>query len=480
MFLRWKIVFMFSLFFIAGILSAQEMRKTLFEEVDKLKANAEEVNAQLMAPNNYEEGVENYKDAETGLKDGDDLDDIRELIEKATENFRKAYNKAKLASEALADMIKARSDAEEVGSALASPDEWESGVEYFRNAAEEFEDGDTQDAQSTAKEAENYFRAAELNAIKTNILGETWALLEQADEMSVEDFAPVTLAKAKLLIQQSESELNDARYDNDHAIKLAKESNYEVKHSIYMTRLITEMQEKDKTWEDLILSSEEPLIGIASVTGLKVFFDTGYESPKQKITNYIETNNRKLKASEDSNQSLMAENEELKLKLSALNNELLLVKGARDSLQAIFDEMERVKKEFDSVANLFAMSEAEVLKDGENIVIRLLSLNFEAGKAIINPEYFNILSKISESISKFPNSTVSVEGHTDSQGSDEKNLQLSQDRAEAVRQYLLANLQVDQSKILAIGYGETKPIANNETQDGRKKNRRIDVVINPN
>jgi OOP family OmpA-OmpF porin len=56
---------------------------------------------------------------------------------------------------------------------------------------------------------------------------------------------------------------------------------------------------------------------------------------------------------------------------------------------------------------------------------------------------------------------------------------LSNERAEAVKQYLLANTKLDASRVEAIGYGESKPIASNETKDGRAANRRVEVVIHP-
>ena len=92
-------------------------------------------------------------------------------------------------------------------------------------------------------------------------------------------------------------------------------------------------------------------------------------------------------------------------------------------------------------------------------------------------ENFKALQGIQKAIKEFPDSRIGVEGHTDSFGSDKKNLELSQQRADAVTQYLLANMEIDRTKITSIGYGETKPIANNETKDGRAKNRRIDLKL---
>jgi outer membrane protein OmpA-like peptidoglycan-associated protein len=70
-----------------------------------------------------------------------------------------------------------------------------------------------------------------------------------------------------------------------------------------------------------------------------------------------------------------------------------------------------------------------------------------------------------------------VEGHTDANGSDSNNLILSQDRADAVKQYLVANAGVNPEKISSIGYGEARPVSTNETAEGRTRNRRIDLVL---
>lgn len=84
-----------------------------------------------------------------------------------------------------------------------------------------------------------------------------------------------------------------------------------------------------------------------------------------------------------------------------------------------------------------------------------------------------------KAIALFPDSQVEVEGHTDAYGSDELNQELSENRAMAVREYLLVSTQLPAKKIAASGYGESKPVANNETAEGRLKNRRIDLVIRP-
>ena len=84
-----------------------------------------------------------------------------------------------------------------------------------------------------------------------------------------------------------------------------------------------------------------------------------------------------------------------------------------------------------------------------------------------------------QAIQVFPDSTVVVEGHTDAFGSDELNHTLSQTRAEAVVHHLLSVMTISPTQLTSVGYGESRPVANNETAAGRKRNRRIDVVIHP-
>jgi outer membrane protein OmpA-like peptidoglycan-associated protein len=114
-----------------------------------------------------------------------------------------------------------------------------------------------------------------------------------------------------------------------------------------------------------------------------------------------------------------------------------------------------------------------------DLLIRMVGLNFDVGKSTIKPDYFTLLTKVQDAIKTFPGCSVTVEGHTDALGSDEINRKISQDRADAVRQYLLANMSVPASRFDSVGFGETKPIASNETDEGRTKNRRIDLVIRP-
>lgn len=101
---------------------------------------------------------------------------------------------------------------------------------------------------------------------------------------------------------------------------------------------------------------------------------------------------------------------------------------------------------------------------------------FEVDKAIIKPVSYSILDELVALLKEYPNSYISLAGHTDSDGSDAHNLELSKNRARAVRTYLIEH-GIAAQRITATGYGESQPIADNATEAGRQKNRRVEMKL---
>jgi len=107
--------------------------------------------------------------------------------------------------------------------------------------------------------------------------------------------------------------------------------------------------------------------------------------------------------------------------------------------------------------------------------IALYGILFDLDKATLKQESDKQLQHIVTLLIQYPGLGLEVQGHTDSQGDDAYNLDLSQRRAEAVLNYLLL-FGVDRSRLAPKGYGETVPVASNDTEDGRAKNRRVELV----
>ena len=120
-----------------------------------------------------------------------------------------------------------------------------------------------------------------------------------------------------------------------------------------------------------------------------------------------------------------------------------------------------------------------MFRQGNTVILRLVGLTFDSGASNIKPANVDLLNKIEKAVDVFPRSELVIEGHTDSFGGDDMNQKLSQDRAESVQQYMINAMRLPSYRLIATGYGETRPVASNETESGRAKNRRIDIVIRP-
>ena len=107
----------------------------------------------------------------------------------------------------------------------------------------------------------------------------------------------------------------------------------------------------------------------------------------------------------------------------------------------------------------------------------ILDLTFEINTEAIERDDLEKLGVIGTFLTKYPETTVVIEGHTDNVGTEEHNLKLSKERAESVVNYLVDTKHVDRSRLSAVGYGWTRPVADNSTEDGKRQNRRIDAVV---
>jgi outer membrane protein OmpA-like peptidoglycan-associated protein len=111
------------------------------------------------------------------------------------------------------------------------------------------------------------------------------------------------------------------------------------------------------------------------------------------------------------------------------------------------------------------------------MTITLKGIYFNTGKSTIKPESRPALEDAAKMLKDNPTIKVEIQGHTDSQGSEESNSRLSDARANAVVTYLVTNLGIDRARLTARGFGESMPVADNETADGRALNRRVEFVI---
>ena len=106
-----------------------------------------------------------------------------------------------------------------------------------------------------------------------------------------------------------------------------------------------------------------------------------------------------------------------------------------------------------------------------------LNVQFDTNKAIVKDKYRDDIKRVADFMKEFPDTTAAIEGYTDNIASEAYNQKLSEKRANSVRQYIIDKFGIDGSRLTAAGYGESKPIASNDTEEGRQKNRRVEAVM---
>ncbi|HEC91418.1 MAG TPA: hypothetical protein ENI51_00230 [Candidatus Atribacteria bacterium] len=150
-----------------------------------------------------------------------------------------------------------------------------------------------------------------------------------------------------------------------------------------------------------------------------------------------------------------------------------LVESAMDyELELIAENVLGNIKKLSKILNVDVL----VIKTPYGWRIKISNIEFEYNKADLRGNAFKILDRVIEILEKYPNYSVRIEGHTDNIGSLEYNLELSKRRAESVYKYLVEN-GIDANRLTTIGLAFKYPVASNDTEEGRAKNRRVEFIL---
>ncbi len=120
-----------------------------------------------------------------------------------------------------------------------------------------------------------------------------------------------------------------------------------------------------------------------------------------------------------------------------------------------------------------------VTREGNNILLNMeQAINFDSGRHELRAEAYSVLNAVGQVLNEYDKTTIDVMGHTDSDGAADYNQALSERRALSVATYLSAK-GVNRQRLLAAGYGESSPIASNDSEAGKQRNRRVEIRISP-
>ena len=468
-----------ALVLVAGVARGAEDPTILPLSAALEKAHAEQVD--VLAPNGFAAAAEALQAARRDAERARNPERVRTKVNEGMTALEGANKAAANVRDLLGNLVKTREEALAAQAPKFAAEAWGKASTRFNEAMIANERADIKNAQRKAAEAEVLLRDAELIAIKGAMLNEARALIAQADEAKVGKVAPRTLQAAKQHLADAEQEIQRNRYDLGAPKQLATRARYEARHAMYLAQVIgaAQKQENDDQagFEALILSWEEPLQRIATELEISAGFEQGPQQPMRELFERSQQQRQELRR-------LAQEIEARDEQINGLNNDVRRLEARlggvseeRVSLQRRVDAQERLRANIASVERSFTPDEARVYRQGEDVVVSLLGIKFPSGRSTIDDTNAPLMRKVTQALTLFPGASISIEGHTDANGSDSANLILSQDRADAVKQFLVANAGVNAEKVSSIGYGEVRPVATNETNDGRARNRRIDLII---
>ncbi|MDH4022777.1 MAG: OmpA family protein [Gammaproteobacteria bacterium] len=382
---------------------------------------------------------------------------------------------------ALADVLDAARTARQAAIAAEAPrlaaERWNRAEKDLEAAQRRLEQGDTPGAAKSGVEVEAAFRDAELQSLRSRYLSPVQSLLVTADEARAKRYAPATLASAREKLAVAEAALDANRADPDKAAASIEAARLEAAYAVRVAAVAKQIRRGDSGGEQAILSLEAVFAGIAAAAGLPPTPVVGDDVAAQSLVSGVralrtraERAERELAERDRQIASLEDELRELDLQLGGASAE-------RDRLMMSMEAQRHSREQLAALQALFTPQEGTAFQQGNTVVLRITGLRFRPGSAQLSSSSLPLLDKLREAISLYPSAGITIEGHTDSSGSEATNQLLSEERAAAVATRLRSVSSVPTVQIQALGYGEERPVASNDTEAGRASNRRIDVII---
>jgi OOP family OmpA-OmpF porin len=408
----------------------------VIENIEQEKNSLIYKNTDLLAQTSFKEADKRLIKAKQDLKNNEPTKEILSTLGESKAYFQKAKEMAKSRKILPENILTARHNAvkNQIYTSAVLTKKLNSIDKSLINESDTFR---VNLSPATLSNFQKMYQELEIETIQNNRLGTFKRMIKQAERKNAKELAPRTLKAAQNAVNYSENLISQSVLDpNYYRISVVK-ANKSVK-------LLNDVM--NKLTNDAKGSSEK--------TALKLVYQ---ERKLGRLSDNITFLQSSLSRSSD---QIGVMNEDIKEK----DNQIASSKSKLNLQIAI-----------DKVRNSFNEDEANVYQQGNNLIIRLRKINFASGSANIPVNSMSLLSKVNSIITGLHPKEVVIQGHTDSTGYASRNMMLSNKRAQSVKKYLSS---LDAKYLMdARGYGESMPIANNQTQMGRILNRRVDIVV---
>ncbi len=453
-------------------IAKSENPQEVINKLDNEIALARKDQVNVLAPTWFADAETSLNTAKKALDQGDELVKIFDNVANGRAQLRRAEEISKLSKTTIPEVIKSRNLARDAGAANLGKDFLEA-EEQFLKLTRAIERDNLNYAQRNQAKVNDQFRSLELRAIKIRTLGEVRNLLRVAEKEGAAKIAPKSYALAQNKLIETDAFITKNPYAQEQMHKMASEALFMARRLLEVMKQCENVQPMQP--EQITLWVEGFLYQTTRKLSAPDMRDRSFDKQLENILASIE-------AHQADNTYLAKKSKDQEAEIDRLQNRIAALEGRTRKDQKEKERLlaeKRFNEQLSSVQSFFEPSEAEVYKKEKQVIIRLKAMHFPVGQSVIMPENYMLLSKVQRAIRLFGEPDVIIGGHTDSTGSEELNELLSQQRAEAVRQYFVANATIPYDKIIAVGYGSMRPLASNATEAGRAMNRRIDITIAP-
>jgi OOP family OmpA-OmpF porin len=446
------------------------------EEVSNLENDvhtAQSNQVDVLSPMNFQEAHEALMDAKDFHAKGKDAEKTLHEVAVGRAYLNRANAVAETARINIEDVIAARQAALSAGALTYFGKEMSKADKEFKDVTADIEKNKMDSVAKVRKDLQGKYLDLEVMAIKEKNIGEARKTIALAEKEKAMTFAPTTLAAAKKSYMDTEAYITANRHNSAVIKSRSAKTNEAATHVLNINRT-ARGSDKVSTEEKVLAMEKERQKVTASQKQL-----ANVEGELFNTQGELDSTQGQL----DNTQGML---DTTQGQLEKSQNDLLGSTDANAVLvtsQSKFEAEKRLDEKYESARKEFDPSEAEVYKQGTSLLIRLKGMEFQSAKSTITPSGKNLLEKVSKVTEDFgAQSSLQIQGHTDSVGGKKLNEKLSQNRADAVKNYLQTNqggIVVDSTKIQAVGLGYQKPVATNKTADGRAQNRRVDIIIKP-
>lgn len=451
-----------------------------FEVIATLKKEltaAEENGIDVFAPEGFLEAKRLYTEAFKMAGEGKGDQPVY-LANKGLSALAKAKSDAMRTQEIMWEVIDVRQRARKAGAPELFREEYKATEKKLAEANRLIEEGSIAKAKDLRPSLINSYNEIEIDALKKGVISLAKASVQQAKAKDADDHAPATYRKAETELNMATSILETDRTQTEKANAHAKLATEMANRATEITELARTFKRRKYSMEDMILWYQKQLFEINKPLSSELDF----EQPNHIVVRSLHDTIAALVESRKDSARIAGE------KQKHINELEAEIKGLHDKYEHELSdqakrqmETDRIKQEADErfrhVQSLFTPEEAEVYRKGNNVLIKAQGFYFPSGSAEIKTINFPLMNKLINAIREFPDSRLEVSGHTDAIGSAENNLPLSKNRAKNVADFLINVGHVKRTDIIVNGYGETRPVASNDTEQGRTQNRRIELLI---